>query len=493
MAKKDKEAQKSKEIDKETPQVEQKEEKAVTKHSAVINGKQVKYTVTTGTIILNDPKKEYKQKASVFFTAYTRDGVRNRSTRPLTFAFNGGPGSSSVWLHLGALGPRRVKMKPDGSPLPPPYELINNEYSILDITDLVFIDPVSTGFSRAVKGEKPDDFHGFTGDIESVGDFIRLYTTRYKRWSSPKFLAGESYGTTRAAGLSGYLQDDLGMYLNGIILISSILNFQTARFTPGNDMPYILFLPTYTATAWYHKKLPKVLQGNLEKALSEAETFASTEYTLALMKGNNLSAREHKTIVEKLARLTGLSEDFIDQSNLRVPIFRFVKELLRDRRRTVGRFDSRFMGKDRDAAGEKFDYDPSYATIQGVYTAMLNDYVRRDLNFESDLSYQILTGRVHPWKFDKHQNVYVNVAETLRQAITRNPFLKVFIANGYYDLATPYYATHYTVNHMELDKELQKNVSMGHYEAGHMMYARETELAKLKDDLKTFIEAAIQS
>jgi carboxypeptidase C (cathepsin A) len=228
----------------------------------------------------------------------------------------------------------------------------------------------------------------------------------------------------------------------------------------------------------------------LKKTLAEVEKFALNEYLLALMKGNRLTAKERASVTEKLARYTGLSEEYVSRSNLRVPIFRFVKELLRDKRLTVGRFDSRFTGKDRDAAGEKFDYDPSYATIQGVYTAMLNDYIRRDLKFESDLSYQILTGRVHPWKFDKHQNVYVNVAETLRKSITRNPYLQVFIANGYYDLATPYFATHYTIDHMELDKDLQKNISMGHYEAGHMMYARESALKQLKNDLEGFISGA---
>ena len=250
----------------ETGKVEPKDEIAVTQHAVTINGREVKYTVTAGTIVLKEEEEKEekaegeKAKATIFFVAYTRDDVEDVSRRPLTFSFNGGPGSSSVWLHLGVLGPRRVLADDDGNLLPPPYRLVDNEYSILDVTDLVFIDPVSTGFSRAVAGEMPKQFHDFKKDIESVGEFIRLYTTRARRWTSPKFLIGESYGTTRAGGLSGFLQERHGMYLNGIMLVSSILNFQTARFTPGNDLPYILFLPTYSATAWYHGRLPVELQ-----------------------------------------------------------------------------------------------------------------------------------------------------------------------------------------------------------------------------------------
>ncbi len=264
-------------------------------HSLTIGGKQLHYTATTGTIVLKEESEKEdkaegeKAKASIFFVAYTKNDAVDTGTRPITFAFNGGPGSSSVWLHLGLLGPKRVHMD-DTTLLPPPYKLVENEYSLLDVTDLVFIDPVSTGFSRAVPGEKPKDYHNFTKDIESVGDFIRLYTTRYQRWNSPKFLAGESYGTTRSAGLSGYLQTRHGMYLNGIMLISSILNFQTARFTNGNDLPYILFLPTYAATAWYHKQLDDDLQADLQATLAEVEAFALGEYATALMQGSALPA-----------------------------------------------------------------------------------------------------------------------------------------------------------------------------------------------------------
>lgn len=463
-----------------------------TQHTVVIDGKEISYTATAGTMLLKEEEEESGEvaKASVFFVAYTKDGVEETQSRPITFSFNGGPGSSSVWLHLGVLGPRRVKMGDAGNRLPPPYQLINNEFSLLDETDLVFIDPVSTGYSRPVPGEEAKQFHGVEEDVKSVGEFIRLYTTRYKRWTSPKFLIGESYGTTRSAALSGFLQGRHGMYLNGIMLISSILNFQTAYFNPGNDLPPILFLPTYTATAWYHKRLDDDLQADLHKTLDEVEDFALNEYTLALMKGDALPDEEREKIVAKLARYTGLSEEYIKRTNLRINIHRFTKELLREERRTVGRLDTRFLGIDRDAAAENCEFDPSYAAIQGPYTATFNDYVRQDLAFEKDLPYEILTSLYETWSYDKYKNKYLNVAETLRRAMSQNQFLKVFVANGYYDLATPYFATEYTVNHLALDPSLQKNISMGYYEAGHMMYVHESSLAQLKEDLAAFVRKA---
>lgn len=471
------------------------EEKFVqTQHSVVINGEEIRYTATAGTLLLQEEKdeKDPQPKAMIFYVAYTRDGVEDVSGRPLTFSFNGGPGSSSVWLHMGTLGPRRIYSDNEAGTLSkPPYKLVDNEFSILDKTDLVFIDPVSTGFSRAVAGEKAKQFHDFKKDIESVGNFIRLFMTRNNRWGSPKFLIGESYGTTRAAGLSGYLQSNLGMYLNGAMLISSVLNFQTLRFAIGNDLPHIFFLPSFAATAWYHKRLDDELQADLRKTLDEVEAFAEGAYASALMKGSKLTGDERAEVAAKLARYTGLSLDYVERTNLRISIHRFVKELRRDERVTVGRLDSRFVGRDRDAAGEHYETDPSYSTILGPYTATFNDYVRRELAFESDLPYEILTGRVHPWSYDKHQNEYVNVAETLRKAMSMNPFLKVFVANGYFDLATPYFATEYTFNHLQLEPELEKNISMAYYEAGHMMYVHLPSLAQLKDDLDAFIVAAM--
>ncbi len=469
---------------------------SVTHHKVVLDGREIAYTVTAGVLVLKEETKDReketegeKPKARIFFVAYTRDDAADPRQRPLTFSFNGGPGSSSVWLHLGLLGPRRVQLTFEGDMPQPPFQLVDNAYSLLDKTDLVFIDPVSTGYSRPVEGEKAKPFHGLKRDIEVVGDFIRLYTTRYQRWLSPKFLIGESYGTTRAAGLAGYLQERHGMYLNGLMLISSILNFSTARFDPGNDLPYLLFLPTYAATAWYHRKLR--LRRPLQSLLREVEKFALGEYALALLKGDQLPRAERRRVVEKLARYTGLTPEYLERTDLRINIHRFVKELLRDRGLTVGRLDSRFTGRDRDSAGEHFERDPSYTRILGPYTAAFYDYVRRELGYETDLPYEVLNMDVWPWSYAEYENRYVNVGETLRQAMSANPYLKVFVANGYYDFATPYFATEYTFNHLGLPPDLRENVSMRYYEAGHMMYIHEPALAELKADLAAFLEQSI--
>jgi carboxypeptidase C (cathepsin A) len=478
--------------EKKEPKPELKDNLVVTQHAVTIGGREIKYTVTAGTMVMKeetaDREKESegeKTKATFFFVAYAKDGEEDKAKRPLTFSFNGGPGSSSVWLHLGLLGPRRVVMGEDGMLPPPPFRLADNEYSLLDCSDLVFIDPVSTGYSRPAEGQKAREFHDFKKDIETVGDFIRLYTTRNQRWTSPKFLIGESYGTTRAAALSGYLQERHGMYLNGIMLVSSILDFQTAHFDPGNDLPYTLFLPTYAATAWYHGKART--RKPLAAFLKEVERFAANEYTLALGKGANLTRSARRQIAAQLARFSGLTEGYLSRANLRIEIFRFTKELLRDEQRTTGRLDTRFKGIDRDAAGEYPEFDPSMAAIAGPYTATLYDYVRGELKFESDLPYEILNPKVWPWSFAQHENQYVNVAETLRKAISMNPYLKIHVANGYYDLATPYFATRYTFDHLGLDPSLQGNLSMSYYEAGHMMYIHLPSLARLKDTLAKFI------
>ncbi len=459
-----------------------------TQHRATIGGKEIRYTATAGTLVLRE--EGGRPRANIFFTAYTRDGVTDLSKRPVTFTYNGGPGSSSVWLHMGAFGPRRVEMGDVGQIAPPPYRLVDNGESLLDVTDLVFIDPVTTGYSRAVEGEDPKSFYGLKEDADTVAELIRLWTSRYGRWSSPKFLAGESYGTTRSARLSDLLQQRHGMYLNGVILISSILNFQTARFDVGNDLPYPLFLPTYTATAWYHKRLPQDLQaGGLQKAVDEARRFALAEYRTALMQGNTLGEQGWNDVAAKVSRYTGLSVEFVKQTNLRPEIQAFVKELLRDQRTTVGRLDSRFKGIDRDAAGEQNEFDPSYAAIQGPYTATLNDYVRQELGFKSDLPYEILTDRVRPWNFGE-QNQYANVAEDLRRAMSQNPALEVFVGNGYFDLATPFFATEYTFNHIAFDPGYAERVTKKYYEAGHMMYVRQVDREQLKKDVAAFITGA---
>lgn len=466
------------------------EQTVVTQHSVEIDGDVIEYTATTGTILLReeDEKEGHKPKASVFYVAYTKNDVEAQD-RPVTFAFNGGPGSSSVWLHMGLLGPQRVVFDDVGNMTPPPYQLTNNDYSLLDISDVVFIDPVSTGYSRAVPGEKANQFHEFEKDIQSIAEFIRLWTTRNNRWSSAKFVCGESYGTTRTAALSGYLQNEYGMFLNGLLMISSILNFQSGYFHVGNDMPNILFLPSYAATAWYHNRLHADLQAlSLTDLLAQVEAFAEGEYATALMLGSKLSEQRAAEIAAKMAWYMGVSAEFIQRNNLRVEIHRYIKELRRDERITVGRLDSRFTGIDRDAAGSVYEYDPSYTNIQGPYTAVLNDYVRRTLGFESDLPYEILTGKVRPWDYGKaYANQYVNVAETLRGAMSRNPYLRVLFANGYYDLATPYFATEYTVNHLQLDPSLTDNIVMTYYEAGHMMYAHMESLRQLAEDMREFV------
>ena len=489
--------QDEKNVEKETgikdipPVIEEKYQQ--TQHTITVNGKNLEYTATAGTIVLKDPDVDQgeKAKASIFYVAYTLNNVADTAVRPLTFSFNGGPGSSSVWLHLGALGPRRVRMDEEGMALPPPYRLVDNEYTLLESTDLVFIDPVSTGYSRSVPKEKPEQFHSVKKDIESVGDFIRLWTTRNQRWGSPKFLIGESYGTTRAAGLAGYLQDRRGFYLNGIMLVSSILNFLTTEFDPGNDLPYILYLPSYCATAWFHNKLDDKQQKSLSQLLEEAQKFAYGEYLLALMKGSQLQEEERIQIARKLARYTGLSEEYIRRSNLRVEINRFCKELRRMDGTTIGRFDSRLTGFDRDSAGEFPEIDPSYAAVLGPYTAAMYDYLRRDLSFEIDQPYEILSSIHETWNYDTFQNKYVNTAEELRKAFILNPYLKVMVCSGYYDLATPYLASEYTFEHLEIPDHLRNNIRMAYYEAGHMMYLHKASLVKLTGDLCQFIADAV--
>jgi carboxypeptidase C (cathepsin A) len=459
----------------------------VTHHEMKAGGRTLKYTATTGMMPLKNQAGE--TEAHIFFTAYTADNAGGKSERPLMFSFNGGPGAGSLWLHLGALGPKRVRMLDNGEMPPPPYQLIENEYTWLDQTDLVFIDPVGTGFSRAAKPELGARFFGLRGDIESVGEFIRLYLTRYERWSSPLFLVGESYGTTRASGLSGYLIDH-GIAFNGIILVSTVMNFETLSFAQGNDLPYILYLPTYTATAWYHKKLPPDLQSDLHRALDESEKWAATDYTIALGKGDRLTNEERAAVIERLARYTGLNKRYIDDANLRINILGFDKELLRDQKRTVGRLDSRFKGIDASATSERPDFDPSMAAIRPPFTAMLNSYVRGELGFKTDLEYYALGGGVGPWNWGAG-NTYADTSEALRSAFAKNPYMKLFVGSGYYDLATPYFATQYTLAHMGLDPSLKGNVATGYYEAGHMMYIDNKSIAQLKRDVSAFVQNAL--
>ncbi len=458
---------------------------SVTKHTLILkNGRTVNYTATSGYMLLET--EDGKDKARMFYTAYVKDGVANAGERPITYTFNGGPGSSSVWLHMGALGPKRIMMKDDGASMAPPYQVVDNEHSWLDYTDLVFIDPVMTGYSRPAEGVDKKEFLGYKEDIESVGQFIQLYTSKNGRWASPKYLAGESYGTTRAAGLSNHLISRYGMFLNGVVLISQITNFQTARFEIGNDLPYMLFLPTYAATAWYHKKLNAQF-GNLENLMDEVRKFAFGEYNNALTLGDKMSASDKNLIAEKLSIYTGLSKQYILGTNLRINIQQFCKELRRSESLTVGRLDSRFTGHDYNDAGERPEFDPSYdATIYGPYTVALYDHLKKNLKVDIDMPYEILTGRARPWNYDNVQNQYLNVSEDLRVAMVKNPFMKVMVCNGYYDLATPFFASEYTMDHMFLPAGLKKNITMKYYPAGHMMYIEKASLVKFSDDVKSW-------
>lgn len=477
-----------------TPAPEPADDTVTTRHTLSTPEEEFTYTATAGRLVLREEAHTdghfdgHKPKAEMFVVSYCRDDIYDHSTRPVTFAFNGGPGSSSVWLHLGLLGPRRVLMGDVGTLLPPPYGLAANPQSLLAESDLVFIDPVSTGFSRVAEGEKTDEYHGFQRDIETVGELIRLWTSRNGRWMSPKFVAGESYGTVRAAALAAHLQRRYGLYLNGLMLISTVLDFGTIVFNEGNDLPYSLFLPTYACIANYHGRhgdLP------LDDVRFEAEAFAAREYPWALAQGARLTARERADIVARLAVLTGLSEDYIDRSDLRIKDHRFFRELLRDQRLTVGRLDGRFTGHDADAAGERPQFDPSYAAIHGPFSAAINHYLSGELGYRNDLPYEILTDRVQPWSFREFEGKVPTVTDSLSEALRVNPHLHVHVSSGYYDAATPYYATEYALNHTSLPDSLRDNITIDYFDAGHMMYIHEPSRRRQSREIASFIRSCV--
>jgi carboxypeptidase C (cathepsin A) len=454
-----------------------------TTNTVTIAGQRVTYVAETG--MLPILKKDGTTSASVFYVAYTRQGQTNKSARPITFCFNGGPGSASVWLHLGALGPRRVKMNEDGTLPPPPFGLVDNEYSILDKSDLVFIDPVATGFSRAAKDEKADEFFGDAEDLDSVGEFIRLWTTRHERWLSPKYLCGESYGVFRAAGLADHLSSRYGMYLNGMILVSGVLDFATIWDNPGNDVPYPLYLPAYTAAAQFHKKLPDDLQNDLTKALAESREFAKGEYAAALQKGDSLSADEHKKIAAELARLTGLKPQVIEDNHLRIDEGVFRKQLLHDEGLILGAYDARITGRDDDAASPYPDFDPSDAAVLGPFSAAMNSYVRGELKFEDDLPYELIAS-VQPWNYGV-RNSYASSGEKLASTMNQNPYMKILVLGGRCDLVCPIDTVHYALDHMQLDANYRTNITYAEYDAGHMMYINLPDLKKLHADVESFL------
>jgi carboxypeptidase C (cathepsin A) len=467
------------------------EREAVREDAVTIRGETVPYRARAATVNLRDA--DDKVRASLFHIAYTRTDAADAGRRPVIFAFNGGPGSSSAWLHMGLFGPRRVRLGDAGTPPPPPYQPVENGYSILDAADLVMIDPVSTGWSRPAEGTEGERFHGLKEDTEWVAEFIRLWTARNGRWQSPKYVMGESYGTTRAASLAAHLQQRHGMYLNGVVLISAVLLFQTVRPQPGNDLPYVLYLPSYAATAWYHGRLDGARDSTLQALTDEAGAFALGDYASVLLRGSQAPQAEVAEVARRLAALTGLSREFVERADLRVTPQRFFKELLRSERRTVGRLDARYTGIDGDAAGETAEYDPSYAMIQGPYTAAVNHYLRAELGFETDLLYEVLNGdAVRPWKWgDAGDGRYPEVGSALRTAMAQNRSLKVFLASGYYDLATPFQAAEWTLDHLRLDPSLAGNVTRRRYEAGHMMYVHEPSIAALRGDLDAFMAASV--
>jgi carboxypeptidase C (cathepsin A) len=456
-----------------------------TAHTLRIDGREIKYTATAGTLPIR--LDDGKIAARMFFVAYTKDG-ENPKSRPVSFLYNGGPGAASVWLHMGSFAPKRVQMAEEGFQPAPPFSLVDNEHSLIDVSDVVFIDAVSTGYSRAVTGSDPSQFHGVSGDLRAFGEFIRSYLDSYDRWPSPKFLIGESYGTIRSAGLSQELQTRHGIELNGIVLLSALLSYQTLSPAPNNDVAYAAQIPTFTATAWYHKKLPAELSGDLKKAVAEARAFTWGEYMTALTRGNTLSDAERKAVAQKLARLTGLSSDFVQQCNLRVSASRFRKELLRDKRLVVGRLDGRFTAYDADAAGEVQEFDPSNTALQGPYTALFSDYVRNELKWESDLHYPT-SGNVRPWKWDNGDNRYSDQTEALRSTMAKNPFLRVLFLAGYYDMATFLGGAEFNASHLGYDKTFSDRIAFAYYEGGHMMYIRPAAHKALKEDVARFLKA----
>lgn len=445
------------------------------------------YTATAGLMPLRNEDGE--TEGSLFYVAYTKDG-EEASKRPVTFAFNGGPGSSSVWLHLGSLGPRKVALGPDGSPGAPPYRVVENPESWLKFTDVVMVDAMGTGYSRPAKIGGDKKFYGMRADIDAFGEFVRAYLAKYNRFGSPLFVCGESYGGIRGAGLSRQLLDR-GIALNGLVVVSGVTNYSTIRFGRGHTVPYIGYLPSFAATAWYHKQLEPRLQASLETTLREAEAFASGEYAWALQAGTGLKADERDRVATKLASLTGLDRQYVLNSHLRITPSRFFKELLRDEGKTVGRLDSRFIGQDALEVGDSPEYDASSAAITPAFNAAINDYLARELKFTSDQRYRLnhYSG-VNPWDYGAGGSGFPDTSEDLRRAMNENPHMKVLFLCGYYDLATPYYAMRYTVDQMDLSAAGLANISWAYYPAGHMMYIERDSQDRVAKDVASFYASA---
>ncbi len=464
-----------------------------TRHTLRTGQRTMRYAATTGRMVLRTESTDeggastgHPAKAVISLTSYVAE-ARKGENRPVVFAFNGGPGSSSVWLHLGLLGPRRVDSGDVGSLTPPPYGLIDNAQTLLAVADLVFIDPVSTGWSRPVDGEKAKDFHGFTADLESVGEVIRLWTTRNNRWLSPKYLAGESYGTTRAAALAQHLQSTHALTLNGLILISCALDFGTLDFDFHNDRACAGFLPTYAATAQVHG-----LHGrrSLRTVLDEARAYAQGPYLLALSRGSRLSAAERREHAETIAALIGVDADWVERAGLRIEHQRYYAELLRSRGLLVGRLDTRFTGPAPRGSAEVMADDPSYSAISGAYSAAWNHYVRAELGYESDLPYTQLSFKANAeWSFKEFEGKPVDVTGQLSEVMRTNPHLRVHVAYGYFDGATPFAGVEDSLAHLNVPADALNRIEHRYYEAGHMMYVHEASRVQQSKDLAAFVAA----